>query len=85
MSEKTKAPIGAPARSTRAGFFGALTEAPTMVPSNMQDGETRLKDMTFKIEIDWHTWFKTLSAQKKMSMKDIFKEAVEEWAERRRG
>lgn len=52
-------------------------------PGQIDATTNKLKDMTFKVERDWHRWFKKLAVEADMSMKDIFKLAVDEWAARR--
>ena len=47
------------------------------------DYEKKLKDMTFKVEKDWHQWFKGIAVEADASMKQVFQTGVEEWAARR--
>jgi hypothetical protein len=83
MTKASKPIAPPPPRSVRAGFLGTAAAPPLQAADNMK--ATTLKDMTFKVENDWHKWFKGLSADAEMSMKDIFKEAVDDWAVRRFG
>ncbi|MER9176341.1 hypothetical protein NKH72_22435 [Mesorhizobium sp. M0955] len=79
---KTRAAVGQAPSQAKAKFLTGLDQRPTMeVPDNMS--AKQLQDMSFKVEIDFHDRLKLASLRSRMSMKDIFKEAVDEWISRK--
>lgn len=77
---KTRAAVGVAPSQAKSKFLSGMSEAPkTETPDNMKD--KRLQDMSFKVDIDFHDRLKLASLRSRMSMKDIFQEAVDQWIE----
>ncbi|RWI35400.1 hypothetical protein [Mesorhizobium sp.] len=77
---KTRANIPPAPSHVKAKFLGQLNEAPTMQAPDHMSGK-RLQDMSFKVDLDFHDRLKMASVKYRMSMKDIFQEAVDQWIE----
>lgn len=80
MIDKTKAAVPPPpSRGLRSDFLGKVA-APTFVPDNM-DGE-KLKDVNFKMTIDFHTKFKSVATARRMSMKELLEASFAAYLEK---
>lgn len=77
-SNPTKAPVPKPARSLKMSFMGAAV-APTTPASNMTE---KLKDMSFKVDPEFHRRYKSAAALNGVQMKDILEESFELWMEK---
>lgn len=77
-AKKTNAPVPAP----KSKFLGSVAVAPTEVPNNMNERPV-IKDMSFKMELAWHTEFKMAAAAANISMTDLLRESFELWKEKR--
>lgn len=71
----TKANLGPPPSKRRT--LAALTAKPIEPANNMKAAE--IKDLSFKVDADWHRRFKTTASNYQLSMKQVLEEAFELW------
>lgn len=74
----TKANVGSPPRK-RSSLTAALAERPPVTANNM--AEKSLKDLNFKVDEEFHQYFKMLAVKHNISMKRLLTEAVESWVQ----
>lgn len=72
----TKATLGTPP-SKRRSALSALQVKPIEAANNMNSGE--FKDLSFRVDADWHHRFKTTASMHRVSMKKILEEGFELW------
>lgn len=75
-TDQTKAAVPAPARKT--GFMGQAVP-PAMPAKNMKDA---LKDMSFKVDAEFHRRYKSAAALSGLQMKDILEQSFELWLQK---
>lgn len=72
----TKANLATPP-SKRRSALAQLDVKPIEAADNMSSGE--FKDLSFRVDADWHHRFKTSASMHRVSMKKILEEGFELW------
>ena len=71
---KTKAQLGPPPRGKKLSMGEMITP---VAANNMS--EKGLKDLSFKVDPDFHHKFKTTASSYRLSMKDLLEECFDAW------
>jgi DNA primase len=80
----SKAKVPAPERAGFAGVgnLGGLGLAPTMGANNMK--ATKISDMSFKVDPEFHVRYKTTAAAAGLSMKELLEQSFQLWVASRK-